>query len=202
MCPEHTHEFRAFWFACKKNAFDLSIVFKTTLLVTIKYSIKVSKYPFGEMLGLFVDSDTTFSVLLPSAKRVALTLEICLFVLSHSFIWGKPSRNPLCSLRFVQQNRQTPKWSMKPSTVRNLIEDVYQAVPSLSVGYLWHEDFEWKWFPFKRSTPWTRVSPQEGQADYSHCCHSGTTLPLWEQKILSFYVNSKPRKETERPIQG
>lgn len=130
MCLEHTHAFRAFWFACKKNAFDLSIVFKTTLLVTIKYSIKVSKYPFGEMLGLFVDSDTTFSVLLPSAKRVALTPEICLFILSHSFIWGKPSRNPLCSLRFVQQNRQTPKWSMKLSAVRNQIEDVYKLCPA------------------------------------------------------------------------
>lgn len=78
----------------KKNVFDLSIVFKTALLVTIKYSIKVSKYPFGEMLGLFVDSDTTFSVRLPSAKRVALTLEICLFVLSHSFIWESLPETP------------------------------------------------------------------------------------------------------------
>lgn len=84
----------------KKNAFDLSIVFKTTLFVMIKYSIKFSKYPFGGLLGLFVDSDTTFSVLLPSAK-------ICLFILSHSFIWGKPSRNPLCRPRFEEQTDNT-----------------------------------------------------------------------------------------------
>lgn len=61
-CARNTRTHSELFDLHAKKMLLILVVFKTTLLVTIKYSIKVSKYPFGEMLGLFVDSDTTFSV--------------------------------------------------------------------------------------------------------------------------------------------
>lgn len=69
VCAQNTCAHSKLFDLHAKKMFFLSIVLKTTFVVMIKSSIKFSRYPFGGSLGLFFDSATPFSVLLPSVKR-------------------------------------------------------------------------------------------------------------------------------------